>query len=143
MILFLIIILAVVTVVAFLFFTFPIVQVVGNSMHPTYRDGELMLSTKLFRVKSIRAGDVIVYRPPTDENRWVVKRVAQIVEYKVQRPLTRTAKYRREFYCIGDNSDESYDSRDYGYVPQENIVCIIFNQRQKEEVDEDDREETA
>lgn len=112
---------SIVTVVIFVIhYLFPVIQICGDSMHPTYRDGEILVGTRLFRVSNLKKNDVIIYICPTD-GRNVVKRIADI-----------TPQYNGEdllFYCLGDNADHSYDSRAYGYISSKRIVCRLIKQR--------------
>jgi len=100
-------------------FFFPVIQVCGDSMFPTYHDGEVLLSRRVFSRKKVQKGDVIVYCMHENGERNVIKRVADIK--KVEGKLS--------FYCLGDNSSNSYDSRYYGYIPSAWLVCKPFNQR--------------
>lgn len=88
-------------------------------MFPTYHDGEVLLSRRVFSRKKVQKGDVIVYCMHENGERNVIKRVADIK--KVEGKLS--------FYCLGDNPKESYDSRYYGYIPSDWLVCRPFNQR--------------
>ena len=106
------------------FYLFPFIEVVGDSMHPTYKNGEIIVGCRLFRKSKIKVGDVIVYYSPTDsEKRRVIKRVE----------FTAKDKRKRLLYCLGDNSEESYDSRHYGYFNANLVICKIINQRGKDE----------
>lgn len=101
----------------FLFF-FPIVQICGYSMFPTMMDGEFYLGRKVFRKNKCKFGEIYVYRPPYDgkEEKYVIKRLAG----------TRCDRNDRiQYYFLGDNSDDSYDSRYYGYVDSKNVVAHI------------------
>ena len=102
-----------------LYRSFPIIQVVGDSMYPTYRDGEIIFGTRFFRKSKLKIGDVIVYKSPR-EDRTVIKRIAY---------MSADSKF---FYCLGDNADHSYDSRHYGSVFSKRIMCKVINQRRKE-----------
>ena len=103
-----------------LYHSFPLIQVVGDSMYPTYLDGEIIFGTRIYRKSKLKVGEVIVYHSP-NENRIVIKRIADI------------KKFRGEtfYYCLGDNADHSYDSRYYGSIPSKSIVCRVINQRRK------------
>lgn len=103
---------------AFRFF-FPVIQVCGDSMFPTYKDGEVLLSRRVFSRKKVQKGDVIVYLMHENGERNVIKRVADI----------KMVENNLSFYCLGDNPKESYDSRYYGYIPSAWLVCKPFNQR--------------
>ena len=99
---------------------FPLVNVIGTSMFPTYSDGEVIFSTRLFNKKNLKRGDVITYRvlELTGEDRIVIKRVEKIDPVK-------------GVYCLGDNAEVSNDSRYYGYVPFHCIVTKILFPRDK------------
>lgn len=77
----------------------------GTSMNPTLRDGEVVL---VDREAKIEVGDIVVARHPVEQTSEVVKRVASINE-------------RGHFYLVGDNRDDSEDSRHYGAVTREYI----------------------
>ena len=112
------IIVLIVMVLVFLHHVFPIIQVIGASMSPTYTDGEIIVGTKLYRKSKLKKGDVVLYHSPTDY-KIVIKRINQIEK-------------RGEilyFYCLGDNPPYSYDSRNYGFVSSKNFVCKVINQR--------------
>ena len=106
---------------AFMYYTFPIIEVIGDSMYPTYKNGEIIIGCRLFRKSKLKKGDVIVYYSPTDlaVKRKVIKRIDSTVRY-LEKPF---------FYCLGDNADESYDSRYYGYFSCKLVVCKIINPR--------------
>lgn len=112
------IIVLIVVVLVFLHHVFPVIQVIGASMSPTYTDGEIIVGTKLYRKSKLKKGDVVLYHSPTDD-KIVIKRINQIEK-------------RGEilyFYCLGDNPPYSYDSRNYGFVSSKNFVCKVINQR--------------
>ena len=102
-----------------LYHIFPLIQVVGDSMYPTYKDSEIIFGTRIYR--KIKVGDVIVYKSP-NENRTVIKRVAEIKKFHGD----------LFYYCLGDNLDNSYDSRYYGSISSKSIVCKVINQRRNE-----------
>ncbi len=101
--------------------------------------------------RTIERGDVVVFHLPTDRTRDFVKRCVglpgdiiaisdgrlSINERVVDESAYRSASPRAasspmsigplkvppdHFYCLGDNREESYDSRFWGPVPAENIV---------------------
>lgn len=114
----------VILVITILLFTlkylFPIFQVVGDSMYPTYFDGEILIGTRLFRKSKLKPNDVVLYRCPTDTNKVVIKRVSNV---------RSCGKGKVDIYCLGDNAKHSYDSRRYGYVQDFYIVCKVIDQR--------------
>lgn len=105
-------------ILGILHYLFPVIQVCGDSMYPTYLDGEVIIGTRIYRKSKLKHGDVILYKSPTEDGKTVIKRIQYI-----------TLKNGRQFYCLGDNSDHSYDSRYYGYVSSKKLVCKVINQR--------------
>lgn len=116
------IILTLVLLIFVLFEIFPIVFIEGNSMHPTLLSGEVYLGVRVFRKKKIRPLQVYVFRPPydSDEQRYVVKRL-----FNIRRHPNGDVQY----FFVGDNRPESYDSREYGFVSYKNVVARLTNIR--------------
>jgi nickel-type superoxide dismutase maturation protease len=77
----------------------------GPSMNPTLKDGEVVL---VDREADIEVGDIVVAKHPIEQISEVVKRVSRINE-------------RGHYFLIGDNPDDSTDSRHYGAVTREYI----------------------
>lgn len=77
----------------------------GASMNPTLRDGEVVL---VDRAAEIGVGDIVVARHPLEQTSEIVKRVARINE-------------RGHYYLVGDNANDSTDSRHFGAVTREYI----------------------
>lgn len=98
---------------------FPIITVCGDSMFPTYHDGEILVGNSLYPKKKLKAGDVILYYAPNSDKRIVIKRIDHL--------------FRKDgvtyFYCLGDNPPQSCDSRNYGFISQADIICKVVNQR--------------
>ena len=117
----LVVILIIAVVAMILIYSFPIVYICGNSMYPTYKDGEKILSTRLFFPDNLKVGDVVIFIPPSkthDEVQFVIKRVQYI-------------KDNGKFFLVGDNLDGSYDSRDYGYVDKSHLISKAIKSRPK------------
>ena len=115
------VIIALVFIGAILFYSFPIVEVCGDSMYPTYKDGEYILSHRFFRKSKLKIGDVIIF-DSEDSERIVIKRIAHI---------RRNPDKSISFYVLGDNPEVSYDSRYYGWIDSDCLICKPFNQRRK------------
>ena len=100
------------------FFFFPIVQICGYSMYPTLTDGEYYLGRRIFLKSKCKIGKIYVYRPPyeNEEEKFVIKRLADIKDGK--------------YFFLGDNADDSYDSRYYGYVPSKNVVAQLITRKE-------------
>ena len=93
-----------------LFCAFPLIEVVGDSMFPTYHDGQLLPSMRVARFVPLCDGRVYVFRSP--DGKTVIKRLAY--------------HDKRKCYFLGDNATVSYDSRAYGYVDRRNIVAVVL-----------------
>lgn len=82
----------------------------GNSMLPKFRPGTKVV---VWRYGKIQKGDVVVLQDPRT-GRMILKRVKEIRQ--------------DEYYVLGDNSYESTDSRNYGWVGKKHIVGKVIYQ---------------
>lgn len=107
------------------------VQVTGNSMSPTFKNGQRLLVTDLYwLVGTIRRNDIVVFRGD-DANEFIIKRVYRLPGETVD-PLNQPRDHRLSdgpfmvppdtFYVLGDNRGESEDSRAFGPLPQDEVV---------------------
>ena len=87
-------------------------------MFPTLTDGEFYLGRRVFRKTKCKIGKIYVYRPPYEDHteKFVIKRLVDIKDGK--------------YFFLGDNSDDSYDSRYYGYVPCDNVVAQLITRKE-------------
>lgn len=135
-------------------FFFTIVRVNGTSMAPTLSDGDLYILNRLaYHVRDPRIGEVVVFHDP-DDSLLSIKRVVGVpgdtlmirdgVVYRNNEPVTEpylekntrtfvmeTGKndvvrlQANEFFLLGDNRDNSLDSRYYGGVSKQAILGVI------------------
>ena len=119
----------------------------SGSMEPTLMINDRILVAKfLYRFEPVARGDVIVFRYPLNQQRDFVKRVVGQPEDRVQ--LKEGVVYVNEnrisetgytikpdfgnygpvtvpsgqYFVLGDNRNNSEDSRFFGYVPRANII---------------------
>jgi len=106
------------------FFIFDFMIAEGHSMYPAIKPGKILLVCKVFygirlpgsgyylvHWRVPREGDVVIFYTPLGEI--AVKRCGEILSGRV-------------FYALGDNSSLSYDSRNYGPVPNDNIIGKVL-----------------
>ena len=77
----------------------------GKSMSPTLNNGDVVL---VDREAEIEVGDIVVAKHPIEQNSEILKRVERINE-------------RGHYFLVGDNLEESSDSRHFGAVTREYI----------------------
>lgn len=100
-----------------LLYTFPLARVCGRSMFPTYKDGGLLLTTRLFNRDKLKIGKVYIYTKTNEDGQehLVVKRLTKI------HPSDPSLVFME-----GDNTEESYDSRHYGFINAEQIIAKVL-----------------
>ncbi len=121
------------------------VRVDGFSMLPTLQDGEFVLVNKLaYRVGSPARGDIIVFRSTTVADLDLVKRVIGLPGDKVEirngnvilngqvlneAYINSAPNYKGTWqvpagylFVLGDNRNDSSDSHQWGYLPEQNII---------------------
>lgn len=113
------------------------IQIVGNSMFPTLKDGEIGICT---RISNISRFDIVVVN---QDGKKIIKRVIglpnEIIEYKDNQlyingneikdskkvGFTKNFKVELgddEYFCMGDNREHSLDSRKYGAYKRKQII---------------------
>ncbi|MCS7180758.1 MAG: signal peptidase I [bacterium] len=123
-----------------------------TSMVPTLKVGDRLLSNNIiYKIRSPKRGEVIIFRPPHDPKRDFVKRLIGLPGEKViikegkiyingkeiKDPKINCRYYysigiygvgeevevpENSYYVLGDNSINSSDSREWGFVPKKNLI---------------------
>ena len=106
------------------FFLLDFMVAEGHSMTPAIRPGTVLLVCRVFygvrlpwsgtyvlQWRTVREGDVVVFFTPHGDI--AVKRCVEIFPGGM-------------FNAKGDNSPQSYDSRNYGHVPKNNIIGKVL-----------------
>jgi len=142
-----VILLAVIIAFALRYFVFEVTLVSGLSMYPTLDDGDNLLTNKImYRLGEIERGDIVTVNAPDKENTYYIKRVIGLPSEKLTIDNNKiyingaqiNEPYLAEnfayddfstiipdncYFVMGDNRDESYDSRavTVGSISRENI----------------------
>lgn len=95
----------------------------SESMEPTLKQGSVILGWRLY--KEISAGDIIVFN---HEGRLLVKRVAAVGGDTVRINETDQTVPEDCFYVLGDNTENSYDSRYWSdpFVQETDILAKVI-----------------
>ena len=83
-----------------------IFRIEGDSMHPTLKEGDLVLINPH---AALAIGDIVVARHPFKKSINIIKRIAEIL------PGER-------YILLSDNLDESSDSRSFGAIAAKDIL---------------------
>jgi signal peptidase I len=104
-----------VSAISYVFFTriLSIYRVTGDSMYPTFKDGDFVFVKKIFC--HTNREDMIAYIKPTDQ-KIAIKRIKKIVSDEVYYKGEEIAIPKSHVWVIGDNRGNSIDSRDYGPI---------------------------
>ncbi len=121
------------------------VRVDGFSMRPTLEDGEFVLVNKMsYRLGVVQRGDIIVFHFPLNPKEELIKRVIGLPGERVsvqnhqvyingqmlnEPYIAQAPIYSGEWtvldgqlFVMGDNRNNSNDSKDWGLLPAENVV---------------------
>jgi signal peptidase I len=128
----------------------------GNSMEPNFHDKEYLLVDKIsYKFKEPKRGDTVIFQPP-NISVFFIKRIiglpgekvvienGKVFIYNKQNPSgvllsepylspngktegdTFTILQEGQYYLLGDNRENSSDSRDFGPLPKQKIVGRVF-----------------
>lgn len=82
-------------------------RVRNASMAPKLRPGQWIIATALYR--KLRPGQVVIVER---DNKELIKRIERIEDHKL--------------FVIGDNLDSSMDSRQFGWLDEEQVVAKVL-----------------
>ena len=128
----------------------------GDSMFPTFHDGEYLIVDEIsYILGKPHRGDVVIFHYPKDPSRYFIKRIVGLPNEKIDikngvvtifnkenekgfvlnepyidEAFNFTDNYAtadNEYFVMGDNRTHSSDSREFGFVPQTNVIGkVIF-----------------
>jgi len=128
----------------------------GNSMEPNFHDKEYLLTDKLsYKFREPKRGEVIIFHPP-NRSVYYIKRIIGLPGEKIVLDNGRVYIYNKknpngtvlaepylkpsehtdgnlsqilkddEYFVLGDNRENSQDSREFGILPKKNIAGRVF-----------------
>lgn len=102
---------------------FPIIRIEGDSMYPTFKEGEYVIGCRLLNRKKCKIGKIYVIhlRDIEGEPYYIIKRLHK----KVYNSSTNSYEY----FFLGDNLKVSADSRHYGLFSSDKIVAVIIGKK--------------
>ena len=102
-------------------FVFDIVKVKGNSMYPTLNNNDIVVVNKLAQIQN---NDIVILKNPIAKG-YIIKRVIKssgnYIYYKNKKIILKS----NEFFVMGDNRNQSTDSRNFGIVNLDMIVGVV------------------
>lgn len=94
-----------------------------ESMEPTLKKGSLILANRIYG--ELQVGDIIVF---THDGKYLVKRIAAMEGDTIERDGKAVIVPEDSFYVLGDNENNSYDSRywEEPFVSKKDVKAKYF-----------------
>ena len=128
-------------------YNYAIILVNGESMSPNYHDGDILFSQKQYDylnrfdvviINSSKADHIIIKRViglPGETIDYIDNQLFVNGEYVEDRYGTGTTQNftitldENSYYCLGDNRENSYDSRAYGSFSDKEILAKVYGRQ--------------
>jgi len=101
-------------------------RISGQSMEPTFFDGEVFLVNKLTLLfRAPRKNDIIQIINPVNNKELLIKRVIGLPNEEVNIGEQNIFVPDDSYFVVGDNAAVSYDSLDFGPVNRRLIIGLV------------------
>lgn len=100
-----------------------LMRVYGHSMAPLIKPGDLVLVRPgAYDARRPARGDVVAVRPDALDGRTFVKRIVGLPNERITVDGKEWQLGEDEFFLLGDQQDDSFDSRIFGPVTREQLI---------------------
>ena len=95
-----------------------------ESMEPTLKRGSYIIGCRIY--SSLEIGNIIIFR---HDGKLLVKRIAAVSGDTVEKDGTSMTVPEDCYYVLGDNADNSYDSRywEEPFVKHQDVIAQLFS----------------
>jgi signal peptidase I len=102
-------------------------KIASGSMEPAVRRGDHVLADKTaYHRMSPKKGDLVIFVYPDDRSKIYIKRIEALPgETTTSADGTKTKVPHGFVYVLGDNRQNSYDSRQFGFVPLSDVIAKV------------------
>ena len=132
--------------------------VVGESMEPTFHSLDYLIIDKIsYRFREPHRSEVIIFRPPVNQSVFYIKRIIGLPNERINIKNGKITIFNKDhpdgfllrdpdlpniqtpgefsvqvkagtYFVLGDNRDQSYDSRRWGLLPKKDVIGkVAFN----------------
>lgn len=112
-----------VSIICLRLFVGTVITVSGESMVPTFNDGDFILTTILHDNDTLNVGDIVILK---EDGKYLVKRIYgtpnTTTDIDIVKNIPAVELGDDEYYVVGDNYEVSRDSRSFGPVKRDSIT---------------------
>lgn len=124
----------------------------GQSMEPTFSNGDYLIVDELsYYLRQPKRGEIVIFKSPGDKSQFYIKRLIGLPGERVEIDQGKVSIYNKnnpdglslsenrylneetsggidvklgknEYYLLGDNRDRSFDSRRFGPIKEKKLV---------------------
>ena len=99
----------------------------GVSMEPALNHGDrIFVSRALAFFTDFEQGNLVMLRAPQGDRRYIVKRIAALPGEEIMVGGEVFTVPHGHYFLLGDNSEYSLDSRNFGAVSESDIVARVL-----------------